>query len=289
MPPGKRKSSSSPGARPPAPAAPIFPLPSSGAPRFVACPTCGKSFAFAFVQNHAWNCGATIDSCHEGETTTTVVKRCSLQNGGKKGLNKFVECPTCGESFPQHAIEHHAWGCQPQKQQRHDEKEDGTNIAAVLVKGCEQEPARCLPNAESEHAAKDVVKTSATEGAPGWRAETSSQLESRHMTVSPVCTFPTEGRCVTTATVRSPETKPSRGACGGESGKQPREYSPDDQPRDVVQASHQALVSSIFCWGWHVLLLPPHSHAHFLLLFCLFWHWLDKFKFVSFSRLDCRN
>lgn len=243
---GKRKSSSSPGARPPAPAAPSFPSPSSGAPRFVACPTCGKSFAFAFVQDHAWNCGATIDTRPE-EETTTVVKRCSLQRGSTKDLNKLVECPTCGESFPQHAIEHHAWGCQPQKQQRHDEKEDGTTTAAVSVKGCEQEPARCLTTAESEHAAKDVVKATATERATGWRAETSSQLESRHITGSPVCTFSTEGRLVTTATVRSLETKLSEGACGGESGKQPREYSPDDQPRDVVQASLQALFPSVFC------------------------------------------
>lgn len=244
MPRGKRKSSSSPGARLPAPAAPKLSPPCSGAPRFVACPTCGKSFALAFVQDHAWNCGGTIDSCHEEEAT--VVKRCSLQQGGNKNLHKFVECPTCGESFPQHAIEHHAWGCQPQRQQRHDKKEDGTTTAAaaVSVKGCKQEPARCLANAESEYPVKyDVSKATATERAPGWQTETSSQLKSRHITGSrPVCTFSAEGRLVTTvtATVPSPETKLSQGACGRESGDRPREHFPDGQPQDVVQASHQS-------------------------------------------------
>lgn len=100
MAPGKRKSPSSPGSRPPAPAAPE-------SPRFLPCPTCGKSFVARFVQEHAWSCTAGAPSNNE-------------DTGGdrKSDDGKFVNCPVCSRSFPQHAIENHAWGCVPPTRQQ---------------------------------------------------------------------------------------------------------------------------------------------------------------------------
>ena len=124
MAPGKRKAPSGPGSRPPAPAAP-------GSPRFLPCPTCGKSFVARIVQEHAWSCkGPPPDSTDTG-------------GDGKGGDGKFVSCPVCSRSFPQHAIESHAWGCVPPTGQGRSLTGalDGASSAAAAAAADQRSPA----------------------------------------------------------------------------------------------------------------------------------------------------
>lgn len=109
MAPGKRKATRSLGPRPPAPAAPE-------PPRFVACPTCGKSFVAAFIQDHAWKCGETMSNPPSDDhvpKTNPLLSRVSSRacDNVKDNRELFVECPTCQKSFPPHIIESHAWEC----------------------------------------------------------------------------------------------------------------------------------------------------------------------------------
>lgn len=111
MPPGKRKATGGPGPRPLAPAAP-------GSPRFLPCPTCGKSFVTRILQQHAWGCAEEQQQKGQQQQQSLPSNNSAVRNGKNDAEGKFVHCPMCSRAFPHHAIEAHAWGCLPPTQQR---------------------------------------------------------------------------------------------------------------------------------------------------------------------------
>lgn len=109
MAPHKRKSCGSLGTpfmAPPSPESPSEKTACRSHESFVPCPTCGKSFASSFIQDHAWNCHTNLQppNARNGQRQT---------HSSAKRTVTFIECPTCGKSFPQHSIEGHAWECLP--------------------------------------------------------------------------------------------------------------------------------------------------------------------------------
>lgn len=106
MAPGKRKAPSSPPA-----------LTAPGSPRFLPCPVCGKSFvARTTVQAHAWSC--------TGGGTPPANNKDTAGGDARSDDGKFVNCPVCSRSFPQHAIESHAWVCVPStRHQQHQQQQ----------------------------------------------------------------------------------------------------------------------------------------------------------------------
>lgn len=119
MAPGKRKATGGPGPRPLAPAAP-------GSPRFLPCPTCGKSFVTRILQQHAWNC-VEAPQQQQMQQQSFPSSNSVVDDEKNEVEGKFVYCPMCSRPFPHHAIEAHAWGCSPPTEQH----EDGGHVPAV--------------------------------------------------------------------------------------------------------------------------------------------------------------
>lgn len=170
MAPGKRKATSSPGSHP---------REAPRSPRFMPCPTCGKSFLARSLQQHAWTCAEAGPEAPPSDDNDTDVS----------GKGSSVNCPVCSRPFPQHAIESHAWGCMPPT--------DDLEVAAApkrspigagrgkraIPANKEQSPARITdtrrasPSLPSRGSEIDLVSTASA-------ASSTPEVPSSNMTVS---------------------------------------------------------------------------------------------------------